>query len=273
MTVIDPDIRSLLDQESFKPLTNFFSGHLRALSSKQLLSADHDFVLNITNDAELRVLLSIFLEELEQRVASRAIIESAIKEKPFGLMVDLRGKVRSCVYEKPNATHEKTHLFSTDLVTQLNSVKIVETKETQQVVVDLSENLLQDKDMAHIARFVNKLVHRNSNSKVTIDLSFNRFFGLFEDTRTVLDDNLTNLLEIPQVVNINICNNPLASLDRHDFYNKLFLIENCEFMQKKLIFIPFEWLSGGGWQALVPKKYHEKFVGWHNTFYENKKKQ
>eukprot|EP01125_Pyxidicula_operculata_P002579 TRINITY_DN12435_c0_g1_i1.p1 TRINITY_DN12435_c0_g1~~TRINITY_DN12435_c0_g1_i1.p1 ORF type:complete len:264 (+),score=22.73 TRINITY_DN12435_c0_g1_i1:26-793(+) len=96
-----------------------------------------------------------------------------------------------------------------------------------------------------------------------IDLSHNRLYGELEVARNVVDPALRSLLSLPQVTVVNITGNPLATVNRKDFFISL-SPEQAE----KLIFIPAEWVENGGWKVLVPG--NEKIVEEaHAKYYSN----
>lgn len=255
---MDSDIKSLLDQEPFKPLINLFSGHLRSFSSKLLLSASRETVFRLANvnDKQLRALFEVFLDELERK-AENSQFGLKVSVSPKGY-INLTGIIRTSALQPPRGR------FTTeDLV---KSIPDILSQEAKILFVDLSADTLVDSDMLHIKNFVEKL----ENRLVTVDLSFNRFHGYKNSDK--LDKPLLEMLRIPIVKFVDMSGNPFASLDRTEFFHRLY--ENAPDLFSKLIFIPSEWMLGSAWQCLLPKKEQkiiDTIVNTHQMFYKEKR--
>jgi len=103
------------------------------------------------------------------------------------------------------------------------------------LVLDFSECELWDCDMQYVFRLASKCT-----ACTHVNLSDNRFY------QSALDDALRSLLNLSSILYVDITINPLASVDRIDFFKTL---DSSQL--RKLIFIPAAWLQGEGWRVMI----------------------
>lgn len=158
------------------------------------------------------------------------------------LTVDLRGKVvstklRGIVPEKI-PSHALVETFN-NMVPKIN-FRIY-------CAIDFSGCQLLDEDMSYIA----DVVHLFENC-FEVNLSNNRFHGLNDNT---VDYHLFRILRQASIKHVLIIQNPIASIDRKDLFTKM-----NENDLRKLIWIPEQWLQGGGWKSVLLNNKNLKFV-------------
>lgn len=221
--------------EQFRDLVPYFTGvSIGSILNKE--SWKNDFVKD---------------SNIEHRFRMRQFVESVV-----GPAID---KVLKQDPRSVSQTELNNHLYL-NLNDKLLSVKF-KSIESQKMFVDqlysysvdprvqyisMRRNFLQDEDMEHILKFVSKACENRINLRLTIDLENNYFHGYHPSTRESFDENLKKILSLPQVTNVNLCNNPFASVDRSDFFSEVEMDQ-----LKKLIWIPSQWLDNQLWTSMV----------------------
>jgi len=127
--------------------------------------------------------------------------------------------------------------------------------------IDLSFNNLLDVDVSFIRQLVNVFAKRNALE--IVDISWNRLYGKGENSIPI-DEPLKDILKKCEF--LDVTGNPLASIDRQEFYKTL---TNAEFSH--LIFVPENWLAAGGWKPIVPEKYHDNVTEAHRKYFLRRK--
>jgi hypothetical protein len=163
--------------------------------------------------------------------------------------VDLSESILSSAYEKvarssptPGISKSFNELMKMkDAITSLN----------------LSCNNLLDVDLPIIANFVTQC----PNCSI-VDVSLNRFYGNDEKRRLIVDEARGTLLRQPAIKVVDICFNPVASVDRADLFHRL-----SREALAKLIWVPKIWLSAGRWKDMLPEANVELVEETHNKFY------
>lgn len=118
----------------------------------------------------------------------------------------------------------------------LSSVKIPSRVFTG---LDVSENNLMDDDIPLLRKLLDSLPQCKY-----VNLSRNRIYGKGEPA--LVNDPLKEILATKDIVWVDITVNPLASIDRVDFFASL-----SEGQLKKLIWIPSTWLAGNAWHQVL----------------------
>eukprot|EP00298_Acanthocystis_sp_HF-20_P021669 c2818_g1_i1.p1 GENE.c2818_g1_i1~~c2818_g1_i1.p1 ORF type:complete len:264 (+),score=95.75 c2818_g1_i1:52-843(+) len=135
----------------------------------------------------------------------------------------------------------------------------------QLILLDLSWNGLQDIDIQYV-----KKIFDHVKPKI-LDLSGNRFHGLqgkwskAPSEENPLDKCIIEILNTAECVNISA--NPIASLDRDDFFANI--EKNHPEFWKKLIWIPNPgWVTAGAWKCLVANEESQAIVkNTHDEYY------
>mgnify|MGYP001110283081 CR=1 FL=1 len=104
-------------------------------------------------------------------------------------------------------------------------------------VLKLKYSSLVEMDLASVNRLLKKLPNCEE-----VDLRGNRF------CEPTADEHLLRMVRSKQARMVNICQNPLAAIERRDFFEQL-----TEQDLERLIWIPESWLEGKKWQNVLAK--------------------
>lgn len=125
--------------------------------------------------------------------------------------------------------------------------------------LDLSNQLLRDGDVPTLVEATSMF-----SSPKRIILSVNRIWGYSEEIKAFVDGGLIEMLESQKVELLNITSNPIANIDRKDFFEKL-----NELHFSKLIWIPQKWVETGSWKNIIDPKYVDLVKKVHDEFYKS----
>jgi hypothetical protein len=143
--------------------------------------------------------------------------------------------------------------FSSDTLPASLSLDLTEVRS-----VDFSENNLLDDDMIGIVSFV--LEHLPKC--FVVNLSNNRFHGF--PMKEKIDCHLFRLLACDHIRFVDITGNSLASVDRLDLFLEMESMSSHPLT--KLIWIPEDWVDGGGWKSVI-RNSSAIVVSAHKEFY------
>ena len=251
------DIRDLpsLNESKWKPLAIYFKNvsmdDLRNKTPDQLArlaDPEHRFLMLAYAENYLEALLS---SDNPYSNASLGLSPVMPKEKPQIRLscdgkVSLRGLLISSHFGTLDSTLTSVSLLQESMAIDPNKI----------LHLDLSANNLLDEDL----QFLVPLICKSPNIK-TVNLSENRFHGTLPEQRERVDRNLKMILQHVQEY-VDISKNPLATIDRSDFFESL-----DQSFFAKLIFIPKIWLHGDSWKSLVRASYYDLVVRTHNSYY------
>jgi len=232
--------RLQLKSSKFQPLEPYFKGldtsDLLMISPEQFIKAcePHD-----------RLLMNVFVQKvLQSFLESEPVydVPSPLDSKSKGKVLNLREKLLPVSFESLSATTGKVTLKN---VVSFNKFD----------VVNLSNNNLMDTDVPLIADRVAKW------APSVLDISGNRIYGSNIETQASVDRGLRTILSNPGINFVVIDGNPIATVDRTDFFKSLSAAD-----LEKLVWIPRCWVSAGKWKRMVEPSNYEVVEGTHERY-------
>lgn len=174
--------------------------------------------------------------------------------------LNLRDRLISSKF-KDSAKGLPAYLIVTDSLP--DKIKSMGKEKIEQIkIIDVSRNNLTDEDFEPIYNMATELPNCEE-----VDLSVNRIQGRSREW-------LLKILHLGHLKWVNVVMNTLASVECKDFFQQLKKREKDEKGKEiftKLIWIPDNWLKGGGWRTIIDdKKFEEDIVAAHNAYYNVK---
>lgn len=180
----------------------------------------------------------------------RSSREPAFPPSFRGPSLDLRGKVSSIKFSGINS-------YSTIGNWTQAAMGLSEDVRKNVFKVDLSRNNLFDDDLPYIVDFCKLFPHCQ-----VIDLSLNRFYGFPPPSKSAenpADTAVRKLLSLDgRRVFVVIESNPLASVDRADFFKTL--ISDDKEALKYLVWIPDAYFKAEKWKRIVEDPEAQDYV-------------
>jgi len=236
----------------YQPLSEYFKGYSKA----DLEKLDEEDFLEIAKP-EHRILMKLFIRNLQS---------SWFPTDPFDSVSSPRLPSENIAVTEDgvlNLKHEVvSKMFKNDRLPFISITSLSSKFKNDRMAIknlDLSDCNLVDQDLPIIADFVLSL----PNCEI-LNLSYNRFHGMRDGPERIrMDKALEDILVHKKLRFLDVTGNPLASVDRKDLFKKL-----TNKQLTKLIWIPFSWLEGKGWQSLVADKQAQEVVlTTHRTYY------